>query len=68
MERVLEQEPLKSSLSLVDRALSMGQEGMDVPAGLGGHSQRNRKESLVISSFLGLGNRWEPLLLFFLLV
>lgn len=44
------------------------QEGIHVLAGLGDHSERNRKESLVISSFLGLGSWWEPLLLFFLLV
>lgn len=33
-----------------------------------GRGQRNRKESLAVSSLLGLGSWWEPPLLFFLLV
>lgn len=54
--------------SLLGRAILAGQTGMELLTGLCGHSQRNGKESLVISNFLGLGSWWEPLLLFFLLV
>lgn len=56
------------SFCLLERAILAWAGGDGSAHRLVGRGQRNREESLAISSFLGLGSWWEPPLLFFLFV